>query len=216
MALLKSISDARRPGPGGHAGGASPWMHSRVARTARRLPPLLLFALGFALAPAASAQGPVSREYQVKAVFLFNFAQFVEWPAAAFGGEQAPLVIGLLGDDPFGAYLDEAVRGETVHGRPLRIERYQRVEEIRTCHVLYVSRSEAGRLPQILAALRGREILAVSDVDGFAGRGGAIQFIMERNKVRLRINVDAARAAALTISSKLLRPAEIVSTGGVR
>ncbi|HEY0945273.1 MAG TPA: YfiR family protein [Opitutaceae bacterium] len=179
-----------------------------------RLPALFLaLAVLFAFAPAA-VQAQVSREYQVKAVFLFNFAQFVEWPPRAFGGDQEALVIGVLGHDPFGAYLDEAVRGETVHGRPLRIERFRRAEDIRTCHVLYVSRSEAARLPQILSALRGREILAVSDVEGFAGRGGAIQFVTERNKVRLRINVDAARAAALTISSKLLRPAEIVSTGG--
>src|ERR1700741_2837366 len=89
----------------------------------------------------ASAQ-TASREYQVKAVFLFNFAQFVDWPPAAFSGADAPLVIGILCDDPFGPYLDETVRDEKVADRPLEIQRYRRVDEIRTCHVLFISRSE--------------------------------------------------------------------------
>ena len=160
--------------------------------------------------PAAS-QAVRAAASQVQAVFLFNFAQFVDWPAEAFADSQAPLVIGILGDDPVGAFLDETVRGDTVGGRPLEIRRYRGIEEIKTCHILFISRSEADRLEDMLAALKDRPILAVSDGDGFAGRGGMIQFVIERSRIRLRINLEAAQAARLLISSKLLRSAEIVS-----
>jgi hypothetical protein len=152
-------------------------------------------------------------EYQLKAVFLFHFAQFVEWPPDAFPEAHTPLVIGVLGEDPFGAYLDETVRGETVNNRSLVVHRYQRAEEIETCHVLFISQSEADRLEEILASLKGRHILIVSDIGGFAARGGMIRFVLAENKIRLRINLAAAKDANLTISSKLLRPAEIVEPG---
>ena len=153
------------------------------------------------------------QEPQVKAVFLFNFAQFVEWPTNAFPEAQTPLVIGVLGDDPFGAYLDETVRGERVNNRSLVVRRFRRVEDIQICHVLFISQSEAERLDQILAGLKGRTILTVSDTESFSRRGGMIRFVTEKNKIRLRINLEAAKAARLTISSKLLRPAEIVTPG---
>jgi hypothetical protein len=159
------------------------------------------------------AQSSASPEYQLKAVFLFNFAQFVEWPARAFAGPDAPLVIGVLGDDPFGSYLDEIVRAETVNGRPLEVRRYRGVDEIGTCHILFVSRKEADRLQGVLDSLRGRSILTVSDADRFATRGGMIRFLTDHNRIRLRINLEAAQAANLTLSSKLLRPAQIVSRG---
>src|SRR6267378_5783928 len=86
---------------------------------------LLLIASGL-----LGAAAPVS-EYQLKAVFLFNFAQFVEWPPAALPLENAPLVIGVLGKDPFGAHLDDVVRGETVNRHPLAVARYHNVTEVR-------------------------------------------------------------------------------------
>jgi hypothetical protein len=159
-----------------------------------------------------SAQTAPSREYQIKAVFLFNFAQFVEWPPAAFVGANTPLVIGVLGENPFGTYLDETVRAEKVNNRPLEVQRYRQVDEIDTCHVLFISRSEANRLGQILANLKGRSILMVGDVDDFVRRGGMVQLTTAQNKVRLMINADAAKAANLTISSKLLRSAEVVTS----
>jgi hypothetical protein len=155
-----------------------------------------------------SAQTPTSPEYQVKAVFLFNFAQFVDWPPKAFPEAQTPLVIGVLGEDPFSTYLDETVRGEKVNDRPLVVQRYRRTGDIKTCHVLFISRSETDRLEQILASLRGRNILTVGDTDDFAQRGGMIQLVTEKNKIRMRINLEVVKAANLTISSKLLRVAE--------
>jgi hypothetical protein len=158
-----------------------------------------------------SAQTQPSREYQVKAVFLFNFAQFVEWPPAAFGGANSPIVIGVLGEDPFGAYLDETVRGEKVDNRPLEVQRYRRVDEIKTCHVLFISRSEGNRLEQILVSLKDRSLLIVGDGDDFVQRGGMIRLATAQNKIRMIISVQAAKAANLTISSKLLRSAEVLT-----
>jgi hypothetical protein len=159
------------------------------------------------------AQSVPDPEYQLKAVFLFNFAQFVDWPASAFPNSQTPLVIGILGQDPFGSYLDETVRGETVHDRPLVVRRYRSVEEITTCHILFISRREGRRLKGILDSLRGRSVLTVSDADHFATHGGMIRFVTDHKRIRFRINLEAARAASLTLSSKLLRPAEIVPAG---
>jgi hypothetical protein len=145
-------------------------------------------------------------------VFLFNFAQFVEWPQGAFAGANAPLVIGILGEDPFGGYLNETIRDEKVNGRPIEIQRYHRVDEIKTCHILFISPSETERYEQIFARLQGRSILTVGDAEGFATRGGVIRFLTEQNRIRLRVNVAAARAAGLTVSSQLLRAAEVVET----
>jgi hypothetical protein len=171
-------------------------------------------AAGAAAVPADTvAQSPPDAEYQLKAVFLFNFAQFVEWPAGTFPTPEAPLVIGVLGDDPFGPYLDETVRGEKVNDRPLIVRRYRSVEEVTTCHILFVSRHEQGHFQGILDSLRGRSVLTVSDAEGFASRGGMIRFVTDKNRIRFRINLGAAKAANLTLSSKLLRAAQIVPTG---
>jgi hypothetical protein len=157
-----------------------------------------------------AAQGVRASEYQVKAVFLFNFAQFVDWPAAAFPASDTPLVICVLGNDPFGDALDQTVRNERLGGRPFQVRRHRSVDEITTCHILFISRSEANRPEAILASLKQRPILTVSDADGFAQRGGMIRFVTDRNRIRLQLNLAAAEAAHLTISSKLLRAAEII------
>jgi hypothetical protein len=161
--------------------------------------------------PAFPAQTGPPTEYQVKAVFLFNFAQFVEWPSAAFSGARAPIVIGVLGQNPFGSYLDDTVRGETVEDRPLEVQRYRRVEEIKNCHILFISRSEVSKLKEILMVLKDRSILVVGDDDEFVLRGGMIRLATTRNRVRMIINTDAAMAASLTISSQLLRSADLVA-----
>ncbi len=171
----------------------------------------VLLALGAAPARAQAPAAPT--EYQVKAVFLFNFSQFVDWPAASFADARAPLVIGVLGSDPFGATLDEIVRGETVNGRPLEVRRYDAAEQIDTCHILFIERSQDERLDAVFAALKGRSVLTVGDFEGFARRGGIIRFVTVGNKIRLRVNLAAAQDAKLAISSKLLRPAQIVAPG---
>jgi hypothetical protein len=169
---------------------------------------LMLFCLGL---NAARGQ-TVSHEYPLKAVFLFNFAQFTDWPTNAFEKPDSPLVIGVLGDDPFGVVLDDAVRGEIVNGRKFVVKRYQRVEDIKTCHILFISESETRRLDKIVSALNGKPVLTVSDIDNAAYRGVCVRFLTENNKIHLRINLDSLKGANLTMSSKLLRASEIIST----
>jgi hypothetical protein len=149
-------------------------------------------------------------EYQVKAAYLFNFGQFVEWPAAAYASPDAPFVIGILGEDPFGGTLDEVVRGESLRGHPLAVRRFQKPEEITDCNILFIGRGESARLERALEELRGRHILTVTDVAGAESRAAIIVLLNENNRIRMRINVAEARANDLVISSKLLRPAEVV------
>lgn len=159
---------------------------------------------------SAQQQGALP-EYQVKAVFLYNFAQFVEWPAKAFPETNAPLVIGILGDDPFGNYLDETVKGEKVNEHPLDVKRFRSVSEIKTCHILFITTSEKDKLKGIFEGLQSRNILTVSDVPNFTKQGGMVKFFTEKSKTRIRINLEATKTADLTISSKLLRLADIVN-----
>jgi hypothetical protein len=179
--------------------------------SARRLP--LYFASALLASVACGALAAPS-EYQLKAVFLFNFAQFVEWPADAFRRPDGPFVIGIVGTDPFGQQLDDVVRGETINKHPLVVERYASVREIKDCNILFIPRTEHAHLDEILAAIKGRSILTVSDADVASLRGVMIGLVTENSRIRLRINVAATRAGNLTISSKLLRPAEIVGTEG--
>jgi hypothetical protein len=163
-----------------------------------------------ALSAPAAWPAPPPTEYQVKAAYLFNFGRFVEWPAAAYGSPAAPFVIGIIGEDPFGALIDEVVRGESLNGHPLAVKRFGKLEEVTACNILFIARSEAPRLEQLLQSMRGRPVLTVTDFDGAEGRAAIIVLINENNRIRMRINVPEARANDLVISSKLLRPAELV------
>jgi hypothetical protein len=149
-----------------------------------------------------------SREYQIKAAFLFNFAQFVTWPPTTFADTNAPFCIGILGDDPFGSSLEETIQGEKVNGHPLTIQHYRSIQEITNCQILFISRSENKQ--DVLESLKGKKILTVGDSDDFLKNGGVIRFVTEEGKIHLRISLEAAKNADLTISSKMLRLAEIV------
>lgn len=149
-------------------------------------------------------------EYDVKAAFLFKFAQYVEWPATAFPQVDAPFCIGVLGDDPFGGALDAAVAGGTINNRKLVIKRSNRVEDLKTCQILFISKSEQAQVGPILDSLGNASILTVGEVDGFADRGGIINFFLAGNKVRFEINPEAARRKGLKINSQLLRVAKVV------
>ena len=160
--------------------------------------------------------GQPSNEYQIKAAFLFNFAKFVEWPPATAAPESGPICMCILGRDPFGPALEEVIQGKTVNSRRLQVRRTTRVEQVRSCHVLFISDSERGRLSEALALLRDTSILTVGEMERFVQHGGMIHFLMESNKVRFEINRDAAERAGLKISSKLLQLATIVrGEGGI-
>ena len=160
-------------------------------------------------APNAHAQDALP-EYQIKAAYLFNFLKFVEYPNESFMDPLAPIVIGVIGDDPFGNALPQVVIGKTVQGRDLVIHVYRIGEDLRGAHILFISASERKRLPMILSSLRGSSVLTVADTEGFLEAGGMIQFLSENDRVRFAINVDATSRAKLKMSSKLLSLARAV------
>lgn len=150
-----------------------------------------------------------SREYQLKAVFLYNFTQFVEWPPEAFQRDDEPLIIGILGKDPFGKYLEETVQGEKLNEHPFVVQRFSKVEEIKACHILFVNVSNASTWTEVFALANSKHILTVGDAENFARDGGMIRLFTDNGKTRIRINLESAKSASLTISSKLLRLADI-------
>jgi hypothetical protein len=150
------------------------------------------------------------KEYEIKAAFIYNFAKFVEWPEDAFGRADAPIVIGIVGKDPFGKMIDQAVEGRRANGRPVEIKRVNWGAEVKTCHILFVSSSESGKMGQLSELIKNAPVLTIGETAGFASRGGIVNFTEEGGKVRFEINVDAAKRARLTISSKLLSLAKVV------
>ena len=162
--------------------------------------------------PEVRASAPAAKEYEVKAAFLFNFALYVEWPPEAFPTPTAPIIIGILGDDLFGNVLDQTVRGETVRNRPIAIHRSRQIENLKHCHLLFISKSESGRLAHIFAKLAGTHCLTVGETDRFAHNGGIINFRLQGANVRFEINLNAARRSGLAISSKLLRLAILIGS----
>ncbi len=171
---------------------------------------ILAVLLSFAGAPLDLAQAEPPGEYQLKAAFLFNFAKFIDWPSTSFASRQSPFTFCVLGADPFGRAMDDALRGKTVGNRAVAIERSRDLVEARHCQMVFVSSSEKRRLQGILDGLRGTNALVVGESDGFAAAGGMIQFALEDNHVRFLINTDAADRAGLKVSSKLLSLARVV------
>jgi hypothetical protein len=115
-----------------------------------------------------------------------------------------------LGKDPFGAYLEETIKDESVNGHPLTLKRFSSVRQIDHCHILYINPSRSIRVENVLKQVRGKGMLTVSDAANFAKQGGMIHFIKEDGKTKLRINLSAVKESNISISSKLLSLSEIV------
>jgi hypothetical protein len=153
------------------------------------------------------AQTAPSAINQVKAVFLYNFTQFVTWPPEAFADSKSPFVIGVLGNNPFGPYLEKVVEGETVSGRSIVIRYFSEADEVRNCHLLFINKENPR---EALMGLAGNAVLTVGDRESFIRSGGMIGFYVDKNKIRFYINTKTARAANINISSKLLRLANVI------
>lgn len=172
-----------------------------------------LLVIGWMAMPAAM-HAQVSREYDLKAVLLFNLTRFVEWPAESFADPDTPLIIGILGQDPYGKILDDVVRTESYGRHKIQVVRFRNIESVKDCQILYISADESRNLSRILARLAGRPLLTVGDFDAFSLRGGMVGFSQNaEGKIRLRINLEAVRASHLAVSGKLLRVAEVVNGG---
>ena len=179
---------------------------------------MLIVALTVSLgwAPEAFAQArdsSDSSEYLIKAGFIFNFAKFVEWPSAAFAQPDSPIVIGILGTDPFGTIIDQIVQDKKIGARGFVVKRLKwgaDPKDLKECKILFVGSSERAHIDDLVQIVRGLPILTVGEAPGFAEHGGVIRFVLEDNRVRFEVNVAAAQQADLTISSRLLTLARIV------
>jgi len=170
------------------------------------------FVLGCLLTPGAHAQQ--INEYQMKAAYLYNFAKFVEWPAQAFKNPHDPISICVLGQNPMFHTLEEVVNGETIENRKLIVRMVPGLDQVGTCHILYIGSSDRKYLRSILRDLKLTGILTVGEAEGFAVEGGVANFKLEGNKVRIEINASAAEEQRLRISPKLLSLAQIVKSKG--
>jgi hypothetical protein len=160
---------------------------------------------------SAAAQAGSEGEYSIKAAFLYNFAKFAEWPPSVFDDASGPLVICVLGPDPFGSALDE-IEGKGVGRRAISIRRVRSPLEIGQCHIVFISNALAAEARTICGALGQAPVLTVSDIDGFAQTGGMIGLTTVDNRIRFQINLKAAENAGLKLSSQLLKLATIVES----
>ncbi len=198
---------------------------------------LILLAWATLLGQTSVSGATPRSKYETKAGYLLNFAEFIEWPAGAFPSAKSPIILGVVGKDPFGPELDK-LRGKTVNGRMLEIKRFKgalefrgeatpgrrqedltakqakKIAEMKSCHILFVTSSEKNFLAQTLKPFRGASILTVGETDSFAREGGIITFVDNDNNVQLEINLAAAEQARLKISSKLLSLAKVIKIEG--
>jgi hypothetical protein len=154
-----------------------------------------------AFGQAAAAQ-PGALEYAVKANYLYKFAPFVEWPARVFASAASPFNICVLGADPFGRALDEAVRGQRIEGRAISVRRLRSAADVDDCHVLYLGRQPPQAADQTLKALRGTPVLTVTDA-GQGVQGGIVHFVLVEGRVRFSLDPNQAQANGIVLSSKL-------------
>jgi hypothetical protein len=173
---------------------------------------LILFILLTSGEMNLSAQTTASKEYQIKAAFLLNFIQFVEWPSTVFTNADEPFRIGVLGENPFGTALEETVQGEAINGHKIIVQHAEGIKDLKDCQTIFISKSERKKVGEILAELDSRAVLTVSEIEGFAQSGGNINFYLEEKKVRFEINPMAARREGLKVSSQLLSLGKIIQT----
>jgi hypothetical protein len=157
---------------------------------------------------ALTVRADVSKEYQLKAAFLFNFTKFVEWPAGRFADDTSPIVIGVLGRNPFEDKLANLVKDRLVNGRAIVVRSVTAADDPRTVHVLFVPGGEepTGSAP----AWQNSAVLTVGESRAFAALGGNITFTQEGDKVRFEINLATAERDELKISAQLLKLATAV------
>jgi hypothetical protein len=173
---------------------------------------LYILAAFFLIACSAanlSAQEQKAGEYQIKALFLYNFINFVDWPADSSIHSSPTINVCVIGEDPFDNALDD-IRDKTVKDKKLAIRFYGPYDEPKGCHILFITAAEKRHAAHILKSVREANVLTVGDTEDLARQGAIIGFYIEQKKVRFAINIEAARRAGLKISAKLLKLAKII------
>lgn len=160
--------------------------------------------------PVCCAQPKAAPEYQLKAAFLYNLLQFIEWPEQAFKDAASPLVICIYDDRAAGSAFD-SYRNEKIRGRQLVFKKFDDMQAGLDCHILFINTQDKKTLAGIAAKTAGRSILTVGEADGWARLGCIINFFTADNKLRFEINPEAAKKAGLKLSSEILKVAKIVN-----
>lgn len=170
-----------------------------------------LLLIGWSLTIAdAHGEDLISKEYQVKAVFLYNIPKFVEWPPSAFASSDDPLVLGVFGNSPFGDQLYSLVKDRKINGRSIAVKQVNSADDARSVQLLFVSASDARQFNAIKASLQGTPVLTVGESPDFAVVGGMINFVLIDDKVRFEINITAAERVGLRISAQLQKLASTI------
>lgn len=161
--------------------------------------------------PAFSGQKKQDeREYTIKAGFIYNFTEFIQWPQGAFANGQEKFIIGVVGVNPFDDILDDIAAKKEIKGRGMVVEYYKSAEEIRKCHILFIASSEKDNLEKILEKVRKSPILLIGDTPDFGNKGVAFNFFVKRDKLRFEINIKHMEEAGLIAGSQLLSLGKII------
>ena len=172
---------------------------------------LALAIIFIVVGPTTFAVSHRSREYQIKAAFLYNFGKLVGWPDESFRDQNAPMTYCVIGEDPFGIILDHALAGKSIGGREINLQRPTEKGRLDDCNILFISSSEQSRLGPIFGELGAASVLTVGDdMEGFTKRGGVINLITRGNKIRFEVNPGAATRSGLMLDFRLLMLAEIL------
>ena len=176
---------------------------------------LLCIAVLVAGASQTARAQSAADEYQVKAAFLFHFAQFVDWPGDVLNARDPSLKLCILDDEPRRQELQSTIEGKTIGSRLFHVRLIGQPQDILGCNILFLSRDETRRQTAILKSLHGIPVLTVGETSNFLSDGGMIRFHIEEDKIRFDINLEAAESSHLKISSRLLLLATSVTRGGV-
>jgi hypothetical protein len=155
--------------------------------------------------PSARGDGPPDRAAQLKAAFIYNFAQFVEWPGGAFGGPNAPFVMGVVADGGFAGTLEQVVKGKTAGKREIVVKYFANAGEVQRCQILFIGGAERASMPDLFRRAANDNMLTIGDLDGFTSAGGMVRFLTEDNRLRFEVNQEAASAAQLKFGAQLLK-----------
>jgi hypothetical protein len=157
---------------------------------------------------AVRAQPTEELEARVKAGFLINFARYVEWPSNSFASTNSPIVIGVLGQEVVGRFLDEMAAGKTIEMHPIEIKHARRAAELTNCHIAFIATPERDRQRIAYSHLQGKPVLTVSDTDLIMATKGMVLLKKRQASMRFEINREVAEQSGLKISSKLLKLAD--------
>jgi hypothetical protein len=196
-----SLGRAYSSGPTARKPGLKHRLSVRTMRSIVTLTVLLSFLLSGG-ARSSKAQSN-EEEYRVKAAFLFHFAQLVDWPAETLPGTDNSLFLCTLGEDPFQGALEAMVAGKAIGNRIIRVRHVWQPQDMQTCQIIFLGKAQSKRIPALVADLHNAPVLTVGETAGFLDAGGMIRFLLEENKVRFEISLNAAESAKLKIGSRL-------------